>query len=120
MQTFSRWNNTQAQRKIEGIDFFETFAPVVARGKIRIMPLMSIIFDRTTLHIDYSIKFNVIYFNCAFTELIVPKAGNITLATMPARESWVRARLSHSCSQSVGLIAVTVTTVSVVFCTVQI
>jgi hypothetical protein len=39
---------------------------------------------------------------------------------MPARESWVMARLSHSCSQSVGLIDVTVTTVSVVFCIVQI
>jgi hypothetical protein len=65
------------------------------------------------------IQFNVIYFNCAFTKLIVPKAGNITLATMPARESWVMARFSHSCSQSVGLIAVTVTTVSVVFCIVH-
>jgi hypothetical protein len=64
--------------------------------------------------------FNVIFFNCAFTKLIVPKAGNRTLATMPARESWVMARLSHSCFQSLGLIAVTVTTISVVFCIVQI
>jgi hypothetical protein len=68
----------------------------------------------------HKIQFNVIYFNCAFTKLIIPKAGNRTLATMPARESWVVARLSHSCSQSVGLIAVTVTTVSVVFCIIQI
>jgi hypothetical protein len=65
-------------------------------------------------------QFNVIYFNCAFTKLIVPKAGNRTLATMPACESWVMARLSHSYSQSVGLIAVTVTTISVVFCIFQI
>jgi hypothetical protein len=64
--------------------------------------------------------FNVIYFNCAFTKLIVPKLGNRTLATLPGRENWVMARLSHSCSQFVGLIAVTVTTVSVVFCIVQI
>jgi hypothetical protein len=66
------------------------------------------------------VQFNVILFNCAFTKLIVPKAGNITLATMPARESWLMAPLSHSCSQSVGLIAVTVTTISVVFCIVHI
>jgi hypothetical protein len=67
-----------------------------------------------------TIQFNVIYFNCAFTKLIVPKAGNRTLATMPARKSWVMAQLSHSCSQSVGMIDVTVTTVAVVFCIVQI
>jgi hypothetical protein len=41
---------------------------------------------------DETIQCNVIYFNCAFTKLIVPKEGNITLATMPARESWVGAR----------------------------
>jgi hypothetical protein len=67
-----------------------------------------------------SIQFNVIYFNCAFTKLIVPKEGNRTLATMPARESWVGARLSNSCSPSVGLTAFTVTTVSAVFCIVQV
>jgi hypothetical protein len=68
----------------------------------------------------HPIQFNVIYSNCAFTKLIAPKAGNITLATIPAREIWVMARLSHSCFQSIGLIALTVTTVSVVFCIVQI
>jgi hypothetical protein len=67
-----------------------------------------------------SIKFNVIYFNCAFNKLIFPKEGNITLSTMPARESWVGAWLSNSCSPSIGLIAFTVTTVSVVFCIAQI
>jgi hypothetical protein len=72
------------------------------------------------LSVDTTIEFNIIYFNCAFTKLIVPKEGNITLATMPARESWVGARLSNSCYQSVGLIAFTVTIVSVVFCIVQI
>jgi hypothetical protein len=66
------------------------------------------------------IQFNVIYFNCAFTKLIVPKAGNRMLAAMPARESYVMARLSHSCYKSFGLIDVAVTTVSVVFCIVQI
>jgi hypothetical protein len=66
------------------------------------------------------IQFNVIYFNCAFTKLIFPKEGNITLATMPAHEIWVKARLSHSCSPSVGLIDFTVTAVSVVFFIVQV
>jgi hypothetical protein len=65
-------------------------------------------------------KFNVIYFNCAFTKLIVPKEGNRALATMPARESWVGARLSNSCYPSVGLVDLTVTSVSVVFCILQV
>jgi hypothetical protein len=65
------------------------------------------------------IQFNVIYFNCAFTKQIVAKEGNRTLATMPAHESWVQARLSHSCSPSVGLVGFTVTAVSVAFCIVQ-
>jgi hypothetical protein len=77
-------------------------------------------FNTVLLVLALSIQFNVIYFNVAFTKLIVPKAGNRTLATMPARESWVGARLSNSCSPSGGLIAFTVTTVSVFFCIVQI
>jgi hypothetical protein len=63
---------------------------------------------KTSPDIFQRITFNVIYFNCAFTKIIVPKAGNRTLATMPARESWVGARLSNSCSPSGGLIAFTV------------
>jgi hypothetical protein len=69
---------------------------------------------------ECDIKFNVIYFNCAFTKLIVPKEGNRTLAAMPARESWVGARLSNYCSPSVGMVDVTVTDVSVVFYIVQV
>jgi hypothetical protein len=42
------------------------------------------------------------------------------LATMPSRESWVGARLSNSCSPSVGLIDFTVTAASVVFCILHI
>jgi hypothetical protein len=38
------------------------------------------------------IQFNVIYFNCAFTKLIVPKEGNRMLVAMPAHETWVEAR----------------------------
>jgi hypothetical protein len=67
-----------------------------------------------------TIQFNIIYFNCAFTNIIVPKEDNRTLATMPARDSWVGARLSNSCSPSVGLVDFDVTAVSVVFCIVQV
>jgi hypothetical protein len=48
--------------------------------------------DRGAIVSFHLFKFNIIYFNCAFTKIIVPKAGNRTLATMPARESWVVAR----------------------------
>jgi hypothetical protein len=64
------------------------------------------------------IQFNVIYFNCAFSKLIVPKEGNITLATMPAHKSWVMARLSDSCSPSALDIAVNSRSVS--FCVIQV
>jgi hypothetical protein len=73
-----------------------------------------------SIFISTHMQFNVIYFNCAFTKLIFPKEDNRTLATMPACESWVGARLSNYCSPSVGLIDFTVTVVSVVFCIFQI
>jgi hypothetical protein len=63
---------------------------------------------------------NVIYCNRAFTKLIVPKEGYRTLSTMPAREIWVGARLSNSCSPSVGVFDFTDTAVSVVFFVFQI
>jgi hypothetical protein len=47
----------RGDRQIEGLDFFETFAPVVAWETIRIMLIMSIIFDLATLHVDYTAAF---------------------------------------------------------------
>jgi hypothetical protein len=44
-------------RQIEVLDFFETFAPVVAWETIRIMLIMSIIFDLATLQVDYTAAF---------------------------------------------------------------
>jgi hypothetical protein len=54
-----------------------------------------------------SILFNIIYFNCAFSKLIVPQEGNIMLAKMPAHKSWVVVRLSQSCSLSESTFDVT-------------
>jgi hypothetical protein len=98
---------------------FFLYAPA-CRPQYRVSMATFIALFRFANWLYHSIQFNVIYFKCSFTKLIVPKAGNRTLSTMPAREIWVMAWLSHSCSQSVGLIAVTVTTVSVVFCIVQV
>jgi hypothetical protein len=47
----------RGDRQIEGLDFFETFAPVVAWETIRIMLIMSIIFDLSTLQVDYTAAF---------------------------------------------------------------
>jgi hypothetical protein len=47
----------RGDRQIEGLDFFETFAPVVAWETIRIMLVMSIIFDLATLQVDYTVAF---------------------------------------------------------------
>jgi hypothetical protein len=47
----------RGDRQIEGLDFFETFALVVAWKTIRIMLIMSIIFDLATLQIDYTAAF---------------------------------------------------------------
>jgi hypothetical protein len=43
--------------QIGGIDFFETFEPVVAWETIRIMLIMSIIFDLASLQVDYIAEF---------------------------------------------------------------
>jgi hypothetical protein len=43
--------------QIEGLDFFETFAAVVRWETIRIMLIMSIIFDLATLQVDYTAVF---------------------------------------------------------------
>jgi hypothetical protein len=47
----------RGDRQIEGLDFFETFAPVVAWETIIIMLIMSIIFDLATLQVDYIAAF---------------------------------------------------------------
>jgi hypothetical protein len=47
----------RGDRQIEGLDFFETFAPVVAWETIKIMLIMSIIFDLPTLQVDYAAAF---------------------------------------------------------------
>jgi hypothetical protein len=47
----------RGDRQIEGLDLFETFAPVVAWETIRIMLIMSIIFDLATLQVDYTAAF---------------------------------------------------------------
>jgi hypothetical protein len=44
----------RGDHQIEGLDLFETFAPVVAWEKIRIMLIMSITFDLITLQVDYT------------------------------------------------------------------
>jgi hypothetical protein len=47
----------RGDHQIDGLDFFETFAPVVAWETIRIMLIMSIIFDLATLQVDYTAAF---------------------------------------------------------------
>jgi hypothetical protein len=47
----------RGDRQIEGLNFFETFAPVVAWETIRIMLILSIIFDLATLQVDYTAAF---------------------------------------------------------------
>jgi hypothetical protein len=47
----------RGDRHIEGLDFFETFAPVVTREKIRIMLIMSIKFFLATLQVNYTAEF---------------------------------------------------------------
>jgi hypothetical protein len=47
----------RGDRQIEGLDFFKTFAPVVAWETIRIMLIMSIIFDLATLQVEYIADF---------------------------------------------------------------
>jgi hypothetical protein len=47
----------RGDHQIEGIDFFETFALVVAWETIRIMLIMTIIFDLETLHVEYTAIF---------------------------------------------------------------
>jgi hypothetical protein len=47
----------RGDHQIEGLDFFETFAPVVAWETIRIMLIMSIMFDLSTLQVDYTAAF---------------------------------------------------------------
>jgi hypothetical protein len=47
----------RGDRQIEVLDFYETFAPVVALETIRIMLIMSIIFDLATLQVDYTAAF---------------------------------------------------------------
>jgi hypothetical protein len=43
--------------QIEGLDFFETLAPVVAWETIRLMLIVSIIFDLATLQVGYTAAF---------------------------------------------------------------
>jgi hypothetical protein len=47
----------RGDQQIEGLAFFETFAPVVAWETIIIMLIMSIIFDLATLKVDYTAAF---------------------------------------------------------------
>jgi hypothetical protein len=47
----------RGDRQIEGLDFFETFALVEAWETIRIVLIMSIIFDLATLQVDYTAVF---------------------------------------------------------------
>jgi hypothetical protein len=43
--------------QIEGIDFFETFAPVCNWQKVRIVLIISLIYDFATLQVDYTAAF---------------------------------------------------------------
>jgi hypothetical protein len=73
-----------------------------------------------TEYMVHDIQFNVIYFNCAFTKLIVPKEGNITLSTMTDHKSFIKAWLSHYCSPSDVLLDFTVISKSVGFSVIQV
>jgi transcription termination factor NusB len=66
------------------------------------------------------IQFNIIYFNCAFSKLIFPKEGNITLSTMPVHMRWDMARLSHSCSPSESPLDIAVSSRYVGFYIIQV
>jgi len=43
--------------QVEGVDFFETFAPVVSWTTVRIMLILSILFDLKTRQVDYTAAF---------------------------------------------------------------
>jgi hypothetical protein len=70
----------------------ESAAIVIYFSKTRYMTRVS---DVTVRHIAHNIQFNIIYVNCAFSKLIIPKEGNRALSTMPAQMSWIMARPGH-------------------------
>jgi hypothetical protein len=47
----------RGDKQMEGVDFFETFAPVCNWHTVRIMLIISLIYDFATLQVDYTAAF---------------------------------------------------------------
>ena len=48
---------TRGDKQLEGVDFFETFAPVVSWNTVRLLPVLSIQYELATRQVDYTTAF---------------------------------------------------------------
>jgi hypothetical protein len=48
----------RVDKQLEGVDFFETFAPVCNWQRVRSMLILSLIYDFSTLQVDYTAAFS--------------------------------------------------------------
>jgi hypothetical protein len=51
----------RGDRQLEGVDFFETFSPVCNWQTVKIILILSLIYDFATLHVDYTSAFAQAY-----------------------------------------------------------
>jgi hypothetical protein len=59
--------SARGDKQLEGVDFFETFAPVFNWQTVRLMLIISLIYDFSTLQVDYT---------AAFTQADIDKPPN--------------------------------------------